>query len=198
MTDIQPKAQHRYLDHQTKKWTTKILPGEYFVTDTDECIVTVLGSCIAACIYDKKLGIGGMNHFMLPASKNGDWAGVSAASRYGNFAMEHLINGIIRKGGLKKNMIAKIYGGSNFQENATLKVGNDNISFAQEYLKTEGIFVLEEDLGGAHSRKVIFHPKTGETSIKKLDVTNHTVQTRDSTYKDNIEHKEIAGDITLF
>lgn len=198
MTDIQPKAQHKYIDHATKKPTVKILPGEYFVTNEDECIVTVLGSCIAACIYDKKIGVGGMNHFMLPASKDGEWAGVSASTRYGNFAMEHLINDILKRGGLKQNMVAKVYGGSNFMEKTTIAVGDDNIGFARDYLRTEGIFVLEEDLGGSHSRKVTFHPQTGEVNIKKLDVTNHTVQVRDSAYKENLDHTEIAGEVTLF
>ena len=109
--DLQPKANNRYFDPSVDCWANKILPGEFYVLDnSDEMIVTTLGSCIAACIRDSVTGVGGMNHFMLPTSDSGEWAGSSASARYGNFAMEHLINEILKRGGDKRRLEAKIFG----------------------------------------------------------------------------------------
>ena len=105
---------NRYWDKTHDTFAAKILPGEYYVTANNEAIVTVLGSCVSACIRDKVFGIGGMNHFMLPINKNMsdiDIAAMSNAGRYGNFAMEKMINDILKNGGTRENLEVKIFGG---------------------------------------------------------------------------------------
>ena len=174
------------------------MPGEFYTTEKDEMLVTVLGSCIAACIYDKELGIGGMNHFMLAHSKEGKWAGDSLSARYGNFAMEHLINELLKNGALKNRLIAKVYGGADLINSKVLTVGDENIKFVKEYLKTEGIKILEEDLGGNYSRKIYFTPSNGQVSMKKINLKNNTVLEREARYEKDLTKKEIDNDVELF
>lgn len=197
--ELQRDAKNKYFDPYQKMWTTKILPGEFHVAEPGELIVTTLGSCIAACIRDKTLGIGGMNHFMLPASDKGEWAGVSASTRFGNFAMEHLINEIIKKGGLKANMEASILGGGQMFGSQNIRVGDTNIAFAREYLATEGIPLVYEDVGGDTSRKVYFAPDTGKVIVKKFaTVSNNTIQEREESFAKDISSQPVEGDIELF
>lgn len=199
MIELQPDAKNKYFDPYQKVWTTKILPGEYHVAESGEMIVTTLGSCISACIRDKRLGLGGMNHFMLPASEKGEWAGVSASTRFGNFAMEHLINEIIKQGGNKNDMEASILGGGIMFGSTTIKVGETNIKFAQEYLAVERIPLIYEDVGGEVSRKVYFSPNTGKIIVKKLArLTNDTIEKREKSLAEDISKKPIEGDVELF
>lgn len=195
---IQPKASHKYFDHTYQKTVVKILPGEFYSSVEDEYITTVLGSCISVCLYDTQNHIGGMNHFMLPQSKSGDWAGNTSAARYGNYAMEHLINTLIKTGAIKHNLIAKIYGGACFQSDVHKDIGETNISFAKDYLKMEDILIFEEDVGGAYSRRITFSPLTGEIFLKKINIINHTIRNRDALYETSLKETPIEGEITLF
>lgn len=198
------KFQHiaatRYFDPHMKVWSVKVLPGEFYVSTNDDMIVTTLGSCISACIRDKKVGVGGMNHFMLPQSSNGgDWAGVSASTRYGNFAMEHLINEILKFGGTRSNLEAKLFGGGDFMEGNTLNIGQNNAQFAIDYLRTEGIRVVATDFGGAFSRKIYYHPIDGKVIMKKITVeSNDTIRAREQQYAQEIGKTKIESDIELF
>ena len=193
-------AKNTYVDPDLKTPTVKLLPGEYHVAKTGEVIVTTLGSCIAACIRDKEKGIGGMNHFMLPTSEEGTWAGVSAASRYGNFAMEYLINEIIKRGGVKSKMEAKIFGGGiMFGAGNGSHVGATNIDFAKRYLTTEKIPMTAEDVGSNVSRKVYFEPASGKVIVKRLVVLkNDTLLQRETAYSKQLATQPIAGDVELF
>jgi len=187
----------RYWNKNSNKITAQILPGELYVTKVDEMITTVLGSCISACIRDPGSGIGGMNHFMLPASKNMDITDGSAA-RYGNFAMEKLINEILKNGGQRKNLEVKLFGGGQVLANMT-DIGKRNIDFALEYLQLEGLNLVAEDLGDRYPRKVQFCPFSGATRMKKLRaVHNRTVTEREEAYMHEIEETPEAGDIELF
>lgn len=197
---FQHAAKNRYFDPHLQVWTIKVMPGEFYVSTNEDMIVTTLGSCISACIRDKKQGIGGLNHFMLPSSNKGDWGGMSSAStRYGNFAMEHLINEILKKGGLKQNLEAKIFGGGDFMDGNTLRIGDSNVDFAREYLKIEGIPIVNEDIGGNFSRKIYYHPDDGKVIMKKIRITpNDTIERKEKEYAQSIDTQEIAGDIELF
>ena len=153
----------------------KLLPGEYYVTRHDELIFTTLGSCVSACVRDVKLGVGGMNHFMLPlasASAKGSWGDemVSSATRYGNVAMERLINDILKIGGQRANLEFKLMGGGKVLDIA-LDVGACNVQFIREYLKTEGYPIAAEDLGDVFARKVYYSPATGKLRAKRLTAT---------------------------
>ena len=150
----------------------KLLPGEYYVTRHDEAIFTVLGSCVSACVRERKLGIGGMNHFMLPLDKSGGtgaWADnvATSATRYGNIAMEHLINDIMQLGGQRSNLEFKVIGGGKVLD-IDLDVGARNAQFVRDYLKTEGFLITAEDLGDSFARKLYYSPATGKVRVKRL------------------------------
>lgn len=193
----------RYWDKDNNIVGARILPGEYYVTTENELIITVLGSCIAACIRDKVTGIGGMNHFMLPETTEhkltvGAEAVVGNATRYGNYAMEHLINMILANGGKRKNLEVKVFGGGKIIPTAG-DVGNRNIDFVLEYIDTEALKVVSKDLGDIYPRKVIFFPKTGKVRMKKIkDLHNETIVSREKQYRTSIKDVTVKSEIELF
>lgn len=194
---------NRYWDKTHECFAAKILPGEYYVTSNSEAIVTVLGSCVSACIRDKVFGIGGMNHFMLPLNRSASHAEVAAmtnAGRYGNFAMEKMINDILKNGGTRENLEVKIFGGGRVLQNMqSLDIGNGNINFVREYIETENIALVGEDVGDVFPRKVIYFPLTGKVKVKKLrQMHNNTVIERESTYMSSLEVKPAESEIELF
>ncbi|TQV86712.1 chemoreceptor glutamine deamidase CheD [Aliikangiella coralliicola] len=190
---------NRYWDKNTGLPTAKILPGEFYVTMHNEAITTVLGSCISACIRDPGSGLGGMNHFMLPVQgDNTDFEGLSSAARYGNFAMEQMINDILRNGGRREKLEIKIFGGGKVMR-GMMDVGKRNIAFAKEYIEVEKLNLVAEDVGGMYPRKVVYFPKTGKVLIKKLySKHNSTIEDRDENYFSRISKQEVAGDVELF
>jgi chemotaxis protein CheD len=160
------EASFFYYDAHFKNDAVKILPGEYFVHDEDMLIMTTLGSCIAACIYDRQAKVGGMNHFMLP-----DGAGDSG--RYGSFAMELLINEMMKRGASRLTMEAKVFGGGQVVSGmTTMNVGERNTNFVMDYLKTERIPVVSKDVLDIYPRKVCFLPGSGKAMVKRLAPTN--------------------------
>ena len=193
----------RYWDKTNDIFAAKILPGEYYVTNNDEAITTVLGSCVSACIRDKVTGIGGMNHFMLPINRSmskEEVAAMSDAARYGNFAMEKMINDILTHGGTRKNLEVKIFGGGRVLQNMqSLDVGNGNINFVREYIATEKLLLIGEDVGDVFPRKVIYFPKTGKVRVKKLrQMHNRTIIEREDSYMSSLDTKVTTTDIELF
>lgn len=188
---------NRYLDRTRDKIVAKILPGQYYVTLHDEFIATVLGSCVSACVRDKVLGIGGMNHFMLPVSAQDVVTATSDAARYGNYAMEHMINDILKNGARRENLEVKIVGGGKIIANMT-NVGLKNIEFVKEYIRSESLDLVGEDVGDIYPRKVLYHPQTGKVNVKKLrSMHNNTILTREEQYLQEIK-QPLAGDIELF
>ncbi len=175
---------NRYWDKRMDVPAAKIMPGEFYVSKAGEMIVTVLGSCISACIRDVQLGIGGMNHFMLPeqgvhSSERWGTSDVSSASRYGNWAMEFLINEILKLGGTRRNLEIKICGGGNVLSNMT-DIGERNISYVRKYIFEKNFELAAEDVGDIYPRKVLYFPDTGDVKVRKLkEVTNDTVLQRD-------------------
>lgn len=194
---------NRYLDRDHGIVAAKILPGEYYVTADNELITTVLGSCISACVRDKESGVGGMNHFMLPETtalkmQQGSNAVIGNATRYGNFAMEHLINTILSNGGKRKNLELKVFGGGKIIPTLS-DVGKSNISFILDYIDQEGLLLLSQDLGDIYPRKVIYFPKTGKVGMKKIqDLHNDTIAQRERQYSRNIKDLPVEGEVELF
>ncbi len=192
---------NRFWDKSREAISAKILPGQYYVTTDDEYIVTVLGSCVSACIRDRVAGIGGMNHFMLPRSyQDSDDTPIdlSDAARYGNYAMEHLINDILKHGGRRDYLEVKIVGGGRIIANMT-NIGSKNISFVRDYLQTEGMQVLAEDVGDIYPRKVVYHPLSGKVKVKKMrSLHNDTIRVREERYMHEIASESVAGDVELF
>jgi chemotaxis protein CheD len=160
------EASFFFYDAHFKNDAVKILPGEYFVHNEDMLIMTTLGSCIAACLYDRNAKVGGMNHFMLPEG-NGD------SGRYGSFAMELLINEMMKRGAIKSRMEAKIFGGGAVISGMnSLNVGERNTNFVIDYLKLERIPIVSKDVMDVYPRKVCFLPASGKAMVKRLASTN--------------------------
>ncbi|OQW94745.1 MAG: chemotaxis protein CheD [Beggiatoa sp. IS2] len=191
----------RYWDHHHNNYVAKVLPGEFYVTCHDEILSTVVGSCVSACIRDSVRGIGGMNHFMLPVNSNIDdkWekTQVNTATRYGNFAMEHMINEILKHGGKRQNLEVKLFGGGRIMTNMA-NIGQQNIDFVKAYIKLEGLMLLAEDLGDIYPRKILFFPMNGRVRVKKLRATEQTILAREDAYRHHLENKPIEGDVDLF
>ncbi|MEZ5444263.1 MAG: chemoreceptor glutamine deamidase CheD [Gammaproteobacteria bacterium] len=194
---------NRYWDDTHGVIAAKILPGEYYVTCSDEVIVTVLGSCISACVRDPIAGVGGMNHFMLPSSSQAGsarWSGLdlSDATRYGNYAMEHMINDILKHGGRRERLEVKIVGGGRIISNMS-DVGRRNIEFVEQYLCCEGLRVVGRDVGGLNPRKVYYWPLSGAGKVKKLvSLHNATILDRENRYMHAIQDRPVAGEVELF
>ncbi len=193
-------APNRYFDRSFNTDAVKILPGEYFATSENTMIVTVLGSCVSACIRDPIAGIAGMNHFLLPA--NADEENFeSESARYGVFAMEILINHMMKLGAQRNRLEAKIFGGANVLKGfTTISVGQKNSAFVQEYLEAERIRVVATDLLGDFPRKLYQFPETGEVKVRKLKTMhNTTIIDRESEYRVKIKQTATkGGDVDLF
>lgn len=191
---------NRYWDRAHETWVAKILPGEFYVTKyPDEVIATTLGSCVSACIRDNVLGIGGMNHFMLPLKgeySTDDWMGT--ATRYGNYAMEHLINEILKLGGSRQNLEVKLTGGGRIMANMS-DVGAKNIKFVLDYLAIEDINAVVQDLGDIYPRKVMYWPTTGRLRVMRLKTLhNDTLIKREATYRHDLAMQPDSGSVELF
>ncbi|HSB99612.1 MAG TPA: chemoreceptor glutamine deamidase CheD, partial [Burkholderiaceae bacterium] len=155
-----------YWDAALKHDAVKVLPGEFFVSDQDLLIVTTLGSCIAACLWDRERRIGGMNHFMLPEG-DGD------SGRYGSYAMELLVNQLLKRGASRSTLEAKVFGGGAVIASMTsINVGERNTQFVLDYLRTERIPVVSKDVLDTCARKVCLLPASGKALVKRLAPAN--------------------------
>lgn len=177
----------------------RVLPGDYYVTgEPGVTIVTILGSCVAACVRDPFSGFGGLNHFMLPEGENGEWNGIGAAFRYGNFAMEALINAVLKSGCARQNLEVKLFGGASLLGSAN-GVGHKNCLFARRYLEMEGIPLSGADLGGEYGRRIQYDPATGKVQRLMLKSREDAAMLSDETrYASSLRQTSVAGDIDLF
>jgi chemotaxis protein CheD len=193
----------RYWDPGCDRWSAKLLPGEYFVTRSDEAITTVLGSCIAACIRDPATRIGGMNHFMLPEDGSpgkSSWIDGPGglATRYGSYAMESLINELMKLGARRDRLEVKLFGGGRILSSMT-DVGQKNIAFARDFLKVEGFKIAAEDVGDVCPRRVIYFPATGVVMLKRLRALDvSAIAQRESIYLTRLATKPAGDDVELF
>ena len=168
MSDPAGASAAPYFDPKIGARALGVLPGRHAVTaERDLAVTTLLGSCVAACIRDVEKGIGGLNHFLLPGEDRGE--GAARSARYGVHAMEVLINDILKRGGRKSALEAKIFGGANVIDTATRDtVGLRNAEFVRQYLAVEGIRIAAADVGGERARRVYFFPATGRASVLRL------------------------------
>ncbi|WP_370675876.1 chemoreceptor glutamine deamidase CheD [Pleomorphomonas sp. PLEO] len=177
----------------------RVLPGEAYVTGhTDEMIVTVLGSCVAACVRNPATGFGGLNHFMLPESDSGIWNGASAALRYGNYAMEVLINEVLKSGCRRRDLEIKLFGGADLTDGTTL-IGSSNVSFVLDYLKAENLAIASADLGGGYGRRIHYTPSTGVVHRLLLGTSVHPAFVEEEhSFKDRLAKTKVEGEVDLF
>ncbi len=192
------EASFFFYDAFFKADAVKVLPGEYFVHDEDVLIMTTLGSCIAACLWDRVAKVGGMNHFMLPDAGSGSADG----GRYGSFAMELLINELLKRGANRQTLEAKVFGGGAVISGmSSINVGERNTKFVMDYLATERIPVVSKDVMEIYPRKVCFFPHSGKAMVKRLAPTNtEAVQAldRDAQARTRKTTSSAGGTVDLF
>lgn len=193
-------APNHYFDRHFDMQAAKILPGEYYTTSRDMLLVTVLGSCVAACIRDRISGVGGMNHFMLPDSGQDQGDPLGASARYGTYAMEVLLNQLLKMGARRENLEAKVFGGGNVLRGFVVaNVGERNSKFVLDFLHMENIKLAAQDLMDIYPRKIYFFPKTGKVLVKKLrNVHNDTIIKREQEYDNRLKYARVEGDVELF
>lgn len=193
-------ATHQFYDSHFHENAIKVLPGEYYATNERKLIVTVLGSCVSVCLRDPVTGIGGMNHFLLPEDERGSPDILASSARYGVYAMEILINHLMKLGARKEYLQAKIFGGANVLPGMpSSSVGDKNSEFVRLYLSKEHIEVYSSDLLGAQPRKVFFFTDTGKVMIKKLKSAHIApLVNREHIYQSDISGNTKSGEIDLF
>lgn len=193
-------ALSHYYDPKFATQAVKVLPGQYYATDGEEMIVTVLGSCVSVCLRDNYSGIGGLNHFLLPHDRSISDSPLAESARYGVYAMELLVNHLLKLGAQRRRLEAKVFGGGKVIKDFTFaNVGERNVSFVLEHLKQEGIPIVARDLLNTYPRKVHFFPSTGRVMLKKINsLHNATLIEREKGYLRQVEHKPIAGEVDLF
>jgi chemotaxis protein CheD len=193
----------RFWEPDTERWTAKILPGEYYVTRADEAITTVLGSCISACVRDPVAGVGGMNHFMLPEDAPGtdcQWLDpqVGLATRYGSYAMESLLNDLMKLGAVRNRLEIKVFGGSRILSSMT-DVGQRNIDFIRRFVQLEGYGLAAQDLGGSQPRKIVYFPAQGRVRVRRLrPIENRAIADREQIYLASLDRQRDGGAVELF
>ncbi len=190
-----------YYDPKFKTDAVKVLPGEYYATDGEEMIVTILGSCVSVCLRDSYSGIGGLNHFLLPHDHSNRDTPLTESARYGVYAMELLVNHLLKLGAMRHRLEAKVFGGGKVIKDFTFaNVGERNVSFVLEHLKQEGIPIVARDLLDIYPRKVHFFPHSGRVMLKKINSlhNNNNLIELEKGYLRDVERKPIAGPIDLF
>ena len=193
------RTERRLDDAYDRDNMTTLLSGECFVSNVpDHVIVTILGSCVSACMYDPVAQIGGMNHFLLPEGPTSSAADDNDAARYGCYAMEELINAILKRGGMKKRLEVKIFGGANVIESST-QIGSRNVAFVRDFLRNERLPIVSEDLGGDYPRRVRFYPTTGKAMMLRLRRKDDFAVVKDEkAHLKTIQRKPVEGSIELF
>ncbi len=196
-----------FWDPGSKRDILRVLPGGYCVTQGEQLITTVLGSCVAACIRDPQARVGGMNHFMLPEAPEDtgreSWGGLSGTeARYGDYAMECLINELMARGASRRNMQVKIFGGGDVMgaeksgESLARAVGTRNVEFVRSFLRNEGLEVISEDVAGRYSRSLRYLPMTGQAWVKHMD---HRTSKEEQEYRKRLRRERVeTNDVEFF
>lgn len=193
-----------YYDATLQTRAIKLLPADYAVSDQPLALVTLLGSCVAACLYDPLLRLGGMNHFMLPegrpaAGRCGVDEGDTGSARYGAYAMELLINDLLKRGARRSRLQAKVFGGGNVLRGFQDPIGSRNARFVLDYLAAERIPVVGQDLGDIHPRKIAFFVQSGRTLVRRLPATrDRELADVERAYRERLARAPAGGSVELF
>lgn len=189
----------RTFDRNTGLHVVKLFSGDCYVTDKpDHMLVTILGSCVSACIRDPDKKVGGMNHFLLPHLNESHGQSTDDSTRYGAFAMEKLINEILKLGGQKSRLEVKVFGGGNVIDNSAM-IGSKNVSFVKDFLRSEGLKIVSEDLGGNYPRRLHYYPDTGKVMMRQLQrKEDMKIAEEEKRYAKSLDVKPVEGDIDLF
>lgn len=186
------------------RFVAKIAPGQFYASARGEFLMTTLGSCVAACIRNPQTGIGGMNHFMLPDYWEGgsDWwesTLVSSPARYGNVAMERLINVVLADRPTRSSLEIKVFGGAKVLR-ANIDIGERNITFVKSYLRTEGLTLDAQDLGGTSPRRLIYDSRSGEVFVRRLASLDQReeIVVEELAHLNHLRQEPVSGDVDLF
>jgi len=194
-----PQPGKRHFDPALQAYVIQILPGTHYVTAAvDEILATILGSCVAACVRDPYQGIGGMNHFMLPKGRNDATEGANDSMRYGDYAMEVLINAVLAHGCRRSELEIKIFGGANVID-STMLVGSNNSEFIIRYLNSNGLLIATRDIGGRLPRRILYTPATGKArrlNLKRLSDSN--IFKKELAHYRRSKRMPDSGEIDLF
>ncbi|RXZ45085.1 chemoreceptor glutamine deamidase CheD [Crenobacter cavernae] len=192
-------AGHPYFERHFQHQAVKLLPGEYLATRPGVLLVTVLGSCVAACLRDPVSGVSGMNHFMLPDTSGREGNALTLA-RFGVHAMALLINDMLKLGAERQRIEAKVFGaGSVLEGMDKLNVGELNARFVCDYLAREQIPVVAEDLLGDSARKVYFFSSNGKVMVKRiLPDKLPGVVAEEVRYRRTLGGGDAGGEVELF
>src|SRR5262249_7583153 len=184
----------RLKDSDSGRPMRRVLPGEYYVTGNDEMIATTLGSCVAACMRDAEARVGGMNHFLLPEERGASDSDVGLATRYGSYAMESLINDLLKSGARRERLEIKLFGGGHILS-CQADVGARNIRFIREFLRVENLRAVAEDLGDSFPRRLAYFPQTGVARVKRLrPLESNLIARAERTYLSRIDATAQGGD----
>ena len=187
---------HRYYDSGEARWVVPVLPGDYYVTKSGEVITTVLGSCVSTCVRDAYSGLAGLNHFMLPNQTGSYHAG--EALRYGCYAVERLLNELVKYGATREALEIKVFGGGKVIAGMS-DIGRKNIQFIHEYFETEGLPITAEDTGGSVARRVRYYSDTGKVLIQRLQTQETSQVARsESELQRNLSIAPPRGEVDLF
>jgi chemotaxis protein CheD len=193
------RSSRRYFDPRFEATIITVAPGEHEITAAkDEIVATVLGSCISVCMRDPQAGVGGLNHFLLP--KNNGGSDVHAGERYGDTAMEVLINGLLKRGAKRSGLEAKVFGGARVLSGATmLAIGDGNIAFVEAFLKMENIPIVSKDVGGTSSRRIHYQPSTGRAWVQHVQPSARSSEhDQEVAYLNRLKTQPVAGDVEIF
>lgn len=193
------RSSRRYFDPRFEATIITVAPGEHEITAAkDEIVATVLGSCISVCMRDPQAGVGGLNHFLLPKNNGGNDA--SAGERYGDTAMEVLINGLIKRGGRRGQFEAKVFGGARVLSGATmLAIGDGNIAFVLDFLNRESIPIVSKDVGGTRSRRIHYQPATGRAWVQHVQPSARSSEHKEEiAYLNRLKTQPVAGEVEIW
>jgi chemotaxis protein CheD len=187
---------------QFEQEVVTIHPGEYYATREDAIISTILGSCVAVGLYDEAASMGGLNHFMLPGEVGRDDLARNPNAKYGMFAMELLVNDLMKLGARKSALKAKVFGGASvlrFSGVSSARIPQSNIDFALQYLGGEGIPIAASDVGGREPRKIFFYARSGKVLLKRIAPSQEVlVEREEERYYSSLREKRPEGTITMF
>jgi chemotaxis protein CheD len=194
---------HIKFDPKYSLEVVEIFPGEFHATRSPRIISTVLGSCVSVALSDPAEGVAGMNHFMLPGELGGERIYTSGSGKYGMYAMELLINEMIKLGGKKRAFVAKVFGGGKVLKSlagGTGSVSEHNVTFALKYLEEENIPISSSDVGGFSGRRILFFTGDSRVLLKRLTPSEEQpVEKEELDYFAQLRKRtEKKEDVTLF
>lgn len=190
-----------YFDDVLSVHLVPVMAGQCSWTNAgDIAFSTTLGSCISVCAYDEDMGVGGMNHFLLPNASESEGRRFSKSFRYGSAAVENLLNCLYKNGAAKNGIKIKIFGGANIISTSAQDIGARNIAFTRDFFERENMRIKSEDVGGDYARRVIFYPQSGRVMLQTLNERDalEQIQNKETNILQKLQKVREGADVELF